>query len=260
MKLPMYVVDAFTSTVFHGNPAAVCPLDSWPSDALMQRIAAENNLAETAFLVPEGNSWRLRWFTPLVEIELCGHATLASAFVLALRNPTVSEFRFQTLSGELIVTRNGKRYTLDFPVRPLEPLTAHPRLEAALGCHVLRFTQAGHKHAIAEVDDEATVRSCNPDFTALKALPWAGLNITARGSDCDFVSRFFAPQVGVDEDPVTGSAHCGLTPYWAAKLGKTRLNAQQISPRGGELECELRGERVLMTGSGVLYSEGMIYV
>ncbi|MDR0779592.1 MAG: PhzF family phenazine biosynthesis protein [Pseudomonadales bacterium] len=258
MKLPFYIVDAFTSRVFHGNPAAVCPLDAWPSDALMQRIAAENNLPETAFLVPEGTHWHLRWFTPLVEIELCGHATLASALVLALRNPTLNQFRFHTLSGELTVTREGDLYTLDFPVRELTPLATHPALGAALGCHVLHLTQSGHKHAIAELENETAVRTCRPDFAALKALPWSGINITARGSDCDFVSRFFAPKVGVDEDPVTGSAHCGLTPYWAATLGKTRLNARQLSARGGELTCELRGARVLMSGSGVLYSQGTL--
>jgi PhzF family phenazine biosynthesis protein len=260
MKLPLYVVDAFTSRVFHGNPAAVCLLDGWPSDALMQNIAAENNLSETAFLVPDGSGWHLRWFTPLVEIALCGHATLASAFVLALRNPALSEFRFQTLSGELVVARDGERYTLDFPARSLAPLPAHPALDAALGCHALQLTQAGAKHAIAELESEAAVRACQPDFAALKALPWSGVAITARGSDCDFVSRYFAPKVGVAEDPVTGSAHCGLAPYWAAKLGKTQLSAQQISHRGGELDCELRGERVRMTGSGVLYGEGMIHV
>lgn len=260
MKLSFYVVDAFTSTVFHGNPAAVCPLDAWPGDALMQNIAAENNLPETAFLVPEGSGWRLRWFTPLVEIELCGHATLASAVVLALRNPVLDEFRFHTLSGELVVTRSGERYTLDFPVRDLAPLPGNSELAAALGCPVLQLTQAGHKHAIAELESEAAVRACRPDFAALAALPWAGINITARGGDCDFVSRFFAPKVGVLEDPVTGSAHCTLIPYWSARLGKQKLHAFQISKRGGELFCELHGDRVSIAGHSVTYSTGTIHL
>jgi PhzF family phenazine biosynthesis protein len=263
-KLPFYIVDAFTSQVFHGNPAAVCLLDTWPDAALLQRIAAENNLSETAFLVREGSGWRLRWFTPLVELELCGHATLASALVLARRHPSAAEFRFHTQSGELLVTREGNRYTLNFPTRRLAPLTAHPdlnaALEAALGAPVLALTQAGANHAIAELASEAAVRACHPDFSALKALPWLGIAITARGEDCDVVSRYFAPKVGVNEDPVTGSAHCGLTPYWAAKLGKTRQSARQLSQRGGELNCELHGDRVLLTGNAVLYGEGVIYV
>lgn len=257
MKLPLYVVDAFTSQVFRGNPAAVCPLDSWLDEELMQNIAAENNLAETAFVVRAGEGWRLRWFTPLVEVDLCGHATLATAFVLAKLDPSLHDFRFQTRSGELRVTREDDRYTLDFPVRTLTALAPSAELAAALGCEVRQLTQAA-QGAIAELASEDEVKRCQPDFAALKALPWSAISITARGSDCDFVSRFFAPKVGIDEDPVTGSAHCGLMPYWVEKLGRTQLSAKQLSRRGGELLCELRGERVLMTGSAVLYSAGHI--
>ena len=259
MTLPLYIVDAFASELFRGNPAAVCPLDHWPSDAVMQSIAAEHNLAETAFLVPEADGWRLRWFTPELEVELCGHATLASAFVLAIREPALSEFRFHTLSGLLVVQRVGGTFTLDFPVRSLEEQPLVPALEAALQCAVLHLTRSG-TGAIAELESEAAVVSCRPDFAALKALPWTGLSITARGSHCDFVSRFFAPKVGINEDAVTGSAHCGLTPYWARKLSKTVLSARQLSQRGGELLCELRGDRVLMSGTAVLYSEGVIHL
>ncbi|MDR2212168.1 MAG: PhzF family phenazine biosynthesis protein [Pseudomonadales bacterium] len=258
--LPLYVVNAFTSQAFHGNPAAVCPLEQWLSDDLMQAIAAQNNLSETAFLVPEGPNWRLRWFTPRLEVALCGHATLASAFVLARRHPRSHEFHFHTQSGELTVTRENDHYTLNFPTRPLSPLPECAELEAALGHPVQTLTQAGPKHAIAELENESALRACHPDFSALKTLPWSGIAITARGDSCDFVSRYFAPKAGIDEDPVTGSAHCGLTPYWAQRLGKTRLKAQQLSERGGELLCELRGDRVLMTGGAVLYSEGMIYL
>src|SRR5690606_18337570 len=191
--------------------------------------------------VAEPKGWALRWFTPTVEVELCGHATLASAFVLALRDASLQEFHFFTHSGELVVTRALDRYTLDFPVRELTVQPGMPALEAALNCSVVKLTQAGEKGAIAELESESAVRACRPDFAALKSLPWSGLSITARGSDCDFVSRFFAPKVGIDEDAVTGSAHCGLTPYWAERLGKQQLSAKQLSTRGGELLCELRG-------------------
>lgn len=259
MNLPLYIVDAFTTTLFRGNPAAVCPLDAWLPDALMQTIAAENNLAETAFLVPEARGWRLRWFTPRVEIDLCGHATLASAFILARLLPAQPEFRFQTRSGELVVTRQGELFTLDFPQHPLQALPPQPALAAALGAPVLALTQAG-KYWLAELADDAAVQTLHPDFRAVQALDCRGVVVTARGRSCDFVSRFFAPKVGIDEDPVTGSAHCALTPYWVPRLGKNPLTARQLSERSGDLLCELRGERVLMSGHAVLYSTGTIHL
>jgi len=257
MQLPLYIVDAFTSQLFHGNPAAVCPLTSWLPEALMQQIAAENNLSETAFLVPDGKRWGLRWFTPTVEIDLCGHATLASALVLSRLHADLQEFRFLTKSGELVVTRNKELFTLDFPERALIAQPQPEELAIALGVQVLQLTRAG-KTLIAELPDAASVASFKPDFFRILQLDCSGLIITARGEDCDFVSRFFAPKVGVNEDPVTGSAHCGLVPYWSAKLGKTTFHARQLSARGGELFCEYRGARVLMSGHGVLYSQGMI--
>lgn len=257
MTIPLYLIDAFTSRVFHGNPAAVCPLEAWLPDALMQQIAAEHNLSETAFLVPEANGWRLRWFTPTVEIELCGHATLASAFVLAQLDPLRTRFSFHTLSGELTVTRNGKLFTLDFPARVLTPLLREQEVAKILGTDVLAVTDAANTW-ITELRDADTVRQLKPDFRNILTLDCRALVITARGGDCDFVSRFFGPKVGVDEDPVTGSAHCGLVPYWSGKLGKTTLHARQLSSRGGELWCEHRGNRVLMSGHAVQYGEGRI--
>lgn len=259
MTIPLYIVDAFTATLFRGNPAAVCPLQAWLPDALMQSLAAENNLAETAFLVPAGGGWELRWFTPRVEVDLCGHATLAAAFVLARAQPAQREFRFQTRSGELIVTRDDELFTLDFPARELKPLPPQAALEAALGARVLGLTFAANTW-IAELADAAAVQALRPDQRALAALECRAVSVTARGMDCDFVSRFFAPKMGIDEDPVTGSAHCGLVPFWAQRLGKNRLSARQLSARGGELQCELRGARVLMSGRAVLYSSGTIYL
>lgn len=259
MQLPLYIVDAFTATLFRGNPAAVCPLDAWLPEALMQSIAAENNLAETAFLVPEGTGWGLRWFTPRVEIDLCGHATLASAFVLARLLPAQTGFRFQTRSGELVVTRQGELFTLDFPALELEALAPQAAVAAALGAPVLSLTRSARTW-IAELADEVAVQTLQPDFRAILALDCRGVIVTARGTTCDFVSRFFAPKVGIDEDPVTGSAHCGLVPFWAARLGKTALLARQLSERGGELRCALRSNRVLMSGYAVLYSEGTLFL
>lgn len=259
MIIPLYIIDAFTSTRFKGNPAAVCPLDEWLDETVMQNIAAENNLAETAFLVPHEDSWNLRWFTPKVEIELCGHATLASAFMLALDRPDTTEFRFNTLSGELVVTKSGDRYTLDFPVRQLLSVQLQQLLSACLGVDVLEVTRAG-KTLIAELENEAVVATLKPDFANIATLDCSGLIVTARGESCDFVSRFFAPRLGINEDPVTGSAHCGLIPYWQQKLGNTVMVARQLSERGGELQCEIKGDRVLIGGSAVLYMHGTIFL
>ncbi len=259
MIIPLYIIDAFTSTRFKGNPAAVCPLESWLDDDVMQNIAAENNLAETAFLVAQGDSWNLRWFTPTVEIELCGHATLASAFMLALEFPEQNTFHFHTLSGELVVTKEGDFYTLDLPVRQLLTVQMQPLLAACLGVDVLEVTRSG-KTLIAELENEETVRSLKPDFANINTLDCSGLIITARGKSCDFVSRFFAPRLGVNEDPVTGSAHCGLIPYWQRRLEKSVMLARQLSARGGELKCELKGERVLIGGNAVLFMHGTIFL
>ena len=260
MRLPIYQIDAFSSQLFGGNPAAVCPLDHWLDTRLLQAIAAENNLAETSFIVPlEPGNYQLRWFTPAVEVPLCGHATLAAAYAIAHRMDAGREhFRFQTLSGELLVTRSGELYTLDFPVRP--PMASPPRADfaAALG----RPPQAHFTGTfeMAVYATEAEVRALRPDMRALAAIDHFGLIVTAPGDQVDFVSRFFAPRAGIDEDPVTGSAHCMLTPYWAERLGKSRLHAQQVSQRGGELWCETKGDRILIAGHGALYLEGTIEV
>jgi PhzF family phenazine biosynthesis protein len=258
--LPVYQVDAFASEIFRGNPAAVCPLESWPDDALMQAIAAENNLAETAFFAPEGDGYRLRWFTPELEIDLCGHATLASAHVLChhlgLAEP---EIRFYSRSGLLTVRRDGGRYVLDFPARAPAPMEPPPALLRALHGQAPRYCGRSRDY-LAVLGSEAQVRALQPDLEAVRELDAIGLIVSAPGDHCDFVSRFFAPQAGVPEDPVTGSAHCTLVPYWGARLGQFELHAMQVSRRGGELWCTLSGDRVLMAGSAVTYMSGMIYL
>ena len=258
MKIPYFEVDAFASRPFQGNPAGVCPLEKWLDDATMQNIAAENNLSETAFFVPRGDDYDLRWFTPAVEIDLCGHATLASTFILffelGYKRDTI---HFHTKSGRLTVSRQADILTLDFPSRPPKPCVAPDALIRGLGKKPLEILKARDYFAqFATVDD---VRSLKPDFALLGALDEKVI-VTAPGIDCDFVSRFFAPTDGVPEDPVTGSAHCTLIPYWAGRLGKTKLFARQISKRGGELFCEFAGDRVLIGGKAVLYSRGQIEI
>ena len=260
MNIPIFIVDAFTSRVFGGNPAAVCPLKRWLPEQTMLDIAAENNLAETAFFVDSGGDFGLRWFTPEVEVELCGHATLATAFVLAeVLKHGQEELRFDTLSGELKVRRENGLYLMNFPARALEPLDEALRVADCIGTEVLALTRAAGTW-IAELPGEAAVRNVQPDFARLRELECSGLIITAAGSDADFVSRFFAPRVGIDEDAVTGSAHCGLIPYWHRKLGKSVMKARQLSRRGGEIHCEYRGERVIVGGEAVLYSSGTIHL
>ena len=261
MNIPIYQVDAFTSQVFSGNPAAVCPLDSWIDDKLMQSIAAENNLSETAFLVESGDGFDLRWFTPVTEVALCGHATLASAFVLfTCRGWSRETVKFQTRkSGRLKVTRRGDLLEMDFPSRPPHAAEAPPGLEDALGV-ASTDVFASEEDLLVVLEDEEAVRVVQPDFGALGRIESRGVIITARGERSDFVSRFFAPRFGVDEDPVTGSAHCVLTPYWASLLGKNDLHAIQVSRRGGELFCKHAGERVTISGRAVLYLEGTIVV
>ncbi len=260
MRLPIYQIDAFSFQLFGGNPAAVCPMERWLDTALLQAIAAENNLAETAFIVPlEAGHYQLRWFTPAVEVPLCGHATLAAAYAIAHRiDPGREHFRFQTLSGELRVTRSGDLFTLDFPVRPPMASLPRPDFAAAFGAAPLAHFTGTFEMAVYAT--EAEVRALQPDMRALAAIDHFGLIVTAPGDQVDFVSRFFAPRAGIDEDPVTGSAHCMLTPYWAERLGKNRLHAQQVSQRGGELWCEAKGDRILIAGHGALYLEGTIEV
>lgn len=262
MKIPLYVVDAFTNRAFGGNPAAVCPLQKWLDDDLMQAIAAENNLSETAFFVKSGNSYELRWFTPKVEVDLCGHATLATAFVLNLDKASAADnYSFQTRSGELLVSKTDDWFVLDFPARTLET-PEHPdklaaRVGDAVGVTPKQVMLSGGS-CLAEFDSEAIIRAVTPDMAGVLALDQRGLIITARGDDCDFVSRFFAPRVGINEDPVTGSIHCSLIPYWHRITGKQTLQARQVSARGGELRCHFAGERVQIGGQAVLFSQGEI--
>jgi len=262
MQLPIYQVDAFAERLFGGNPAAVCPLPQWLPDATMQAIAAENNLAETAFFVRDGGDYALRWFTPTLEVDLCGHATLASGYVVfRYIEPQRETVSFHTQkAGTLIVARRGDRLVMDFPSRPAVPVEPPSGLLAALGGAPREVLKA-RDHMLV-YDNAAEISALTPDLAALAKVEecWATI-VTAPGENgIDFVSRFFAPAKGVPEDPVTGSAHCTLVPYWAKRLGKTELEARQISPRGGALTCELRGDRVSIAGRAVLYLEGQISV
>lgn len=261
MRLSLFQVDAFTDRVFAGNPAAVCPLEAWLPDATLQAIAAENNLAETAFFVRDGEDYTLRWFTPTVEVDLCGHATLASAFIVFERLETQRmRVAFRTRkAGTLTVTRDGDRLAMDFPARPPTTIEPPAGLVAALGRTPREVVTARDVVAVLETEDE--VRALAPDLAAIAKLDAFAVAVTAPGRDgIDFVSRFFAPAQGIPEDPVTGSVHCTLVPYWAARLGKTRLVARQVSARGGQLWCSLAGDRVVMAGHAVLYLEGAITI
>lgn len=257
--LRMYQVDAFADRVFGGNPAAVCPLDEWLPDALLQSIAAENNLAETAFFVNEGAVYRLRWFTPVAEVDLCGHATLASADVLfRLLGYQGDVVRFATRSGLLEVERHEGVYAMDFPATVPVACAPPPALVDGLGVQPLHTLQAFDYVAVLEHEDQ--VRALVPDVARLAALDLRGVIVTARGTDADFVSRFFAPKLGVNEDPVTGSAHCELAPYWAQQLGKTSMRARQLSARGGTVLCDLRGDRVTLRGRAAHYMTAEISI
>jgi PhzF family phenazine biosynthesis protein len=262
-EIVLYQVDAFADRPFAGNPAAVCPLDAWLPDATLQAIAAENNLAETAFFVPADGGYRLRWFTPTVEVPLCGHATLASAYVIAEHiDRAMQKVVFHSASGPLTVTRAGEVFTLDFPTDRPVPFDDGGAVADALGTtpqEVLKPARQGGK-LLAVLASEAGVRAAAPDMAKVKQLPGDGLIITAQGDAVDFVSRYFAPHAGIPEDPVTGSAHVVLTPYWAARLGRTTLKARQISLRGGDLTVEDRGERTLISGKVAPYLEGRIRV
>jgi PhzF family phenazine biosynthesis protein len=255
-----FIVDAFAERLFTGNPAGICLLEDWPEDALMQSIAAENNLAETAFVVPHDGYYDLRWFTPEAEIDLCGHATLATAFVIAnFVDTAAARMEFRTMSGVLTVTRAGELYEMDFPARTPTPIDVIPQMAEALGVPVLEAHLS--RDMLFLVENEEAVRNLKPNLSLLAGIPncFAAI-VTAKGegSGADFVSRFFAPSLGIPEDPVTGSAHSTLIPFWAERLGKDKMVAKQLSQRGGTLLCENRGERVKISGKAVLYLRGEI--
>ncbi len=261
MTIPIYQADAFTNQLFGGNPAAVCPLAEWLPDETMQKIAIENNLAETAFFVKTPTGYHLRWFTPEYEIDLCGHATLATAHIIFTElGYTGDTILFDTQkAGKLKVTKDGNFYTLDFPSRPPYPAEMPAGLLEGLNhkmpVHVLRS-----RDYFLVYDNEQDIIDMQPNHFLLSKIDAVGIIITAPGKNVDFVSRFFAPAAGVPEDPVTGSAHCNLIPYWAEKLGKTQMHAYQLSSRKGELWCEHKGDRVLMSGEAVTYLKGEIYI
>lgn len=259
MKIAIYQVDAFTDQLFKGNPAAVCPLDAWLPDELMQNIAQENNLAETAFIVPAGNGYEIRWFTPTVEVDLCGHATLASAHVVFHElGFTGDEIRFiSPRSGRLHVSRRGDEFVLDFPTDTLEAMVFDSSRFAGLSLPP-RAVYKGKTDYLLVYDSEVEIQNLQPDFEALKVHPVRGIIVTAPGQEVDFVSRFFGPACGVNEDPVTGSAHTTLTPYWASVLGKNSMTAMQLSQRTGKLTCSLNQHRVEIAGKSVLYLRGEI--
>lgn len=267
MPHTLHVVDAFTDVPFRGNPAAVCHVDGPPDDAWMQLVAREMNLSETAFTWPIRDGFQLRWFTPGAEVKLCGHATLATAFTLWARGvvETGSEIRFNTLSGWLTCRQQGDWGVMDFPAKPVTPAMEPAELPAglleALGCAPLAVGHNGMDYLV-EVATADVVRGLTPNFTALAAIPVRGVIVTSLSADrsADFVSRFFAPAVGVNEDPVTGSAHCALGPYWSAKLGKTEMVGRQLSARGGVVRVKVRGDRVDLAGQAVLVSEVTLFV
>ena len=258
--MKQYIVDAFTKRVFHGNPAAVCVMEAWLPDELMQQIAIENNLSETAFVVREGERYHIRWFTPGAEVDLCGHATLATSFVLTrFVDPQAEELVFTSLSGELRVRKAGELLELDFPVRMPRPVPFTTQMRQLV--HGLPAQAYVDRDLILVLEDEQSVRDYIPDYAAISALEGElGLFITAPSRTYDFVSRTFFPKLKINEDPVCGSAHCNLIPYWAKRLGKSKMTAYQASPRGGVLYCEDRGDRVRIGGHAVLYSEAEIRV
>lgn len=259
IKLKMFQVDAFAERAFEGNPAAVCPLEAWLDDSLMQAIAEENNLAETAFFVPAGEAFELRWFTPVAEVDLCGHATLASAHVLYEHlDYSGRSVRFLTRSGELTVARSEHGLSMDFPAALPQAAEAPAALLTGLGRSPQHVLAAFDYLAVYESEEE--VRALEPDFGQLQRTPLRGVIATAPGKEVDFVSRCFFPKLGINEDPVTGSAHCELAPYWSARLGRSELTARQLSKRGGSVHCAVAGERVLLSGSAVNYMTAEITV
>ena len=261
MKIKQFQIDAFTDRVFGGNPAAVCPLQSWPEDNILQSIAEENNLSETAFFVPAENNLELRWFTPVKEVDLCGHATLAAAHVIFEHIGYSADYIvFKTKSGNLTVRKNGNMLEMDFPLLALKSCATPEHLIEGLGKTPVTVLEA--QDYIAVYDSEEAVRSIVPDQMLLKRLGLRGVSVTAPGDKADFVSRFFAPKLGVQEDPVCGSSHCELAPYWAASLNKNFLKARQVSKRGGEIHCRVEKEkgRVFISGQAVTFMIGDIYL
>jgi len=261
MQLPIYQIDAFAEATFSGNPAAVMPMQQWLDDDLLQRIAAENNLSETAFLVPRGDDFELRWFTPEVEVDLCGHATLASAHALYEHmNYSADSIVFHTRSGALTVARAHQGLVMDFPAPTLLPLAVDDAVSSALGAVAIdaAIPDSNPSMVVYAFESQAEVAALTPDFRALLSSIEHAVIATAPGDQHDFVSRFFGPQVGIDEDPVTGSAHCCLTRYWANRLGKSAFSARQISARGGDVTCELRGDRVVLKGRAITYMTGTV--
>ncbi len=261
MKIKLYQIDAFTNKVFHGNPAAVCVLDEWPSKLIMQQIAEENNLAETAFAIKKGDNFEIRWFTPAVEVDLCGHATLATAFVLfEFYNYPFDKIIFHTKSsGTLSVEKDGKQLTLDFPVDEYKQVEIPHDLISALDKKPIEAYK-GKTDYLLIFSTQKDIKELKPDFGLMKSLKARGIIVSAPGDHVDFVSRFFAPQLGINEDPVTGSAHTTLIPYWSKRLNKNMLNAKQLSKRGGDLYCEYLGERVKISGQAVTYLIGEIEI
>ncbi len=255
-----YVVDAFTDKLFRGNPAGVCIIEEWPEDSVMQNIAAENNLAETAFVINRGSYYDLRWFTPETEIDLCGHATLASAFVIShFVDTNALDMDFHTKSGVLSVKKIGDVYEMDFPARKPAPIPVLPLMEEAMGVPVLEAHKA--RDLLLLLENEEQVKNLQPDLKAAAKLPDCfAVIVTAKGSDADFVSRFFAPNAGIPEDPVTGSSHSTLIPFWAERLGKKKMTARQLSKRGGTLFCEEHGDRIKLSGYAALYLQGEIFI
>ncbi len=262
MKLDIFQVDAFTNKAFGGNPAAVVPLFAWLPDEVMLAIAAENNLAETAFFVQNGDRYDIRWFTPKVEVNLCGHATLATAFVifecLKLESETIKFHSHR--SGPLGVTKEGGKMVLDFPAYPVTEIERSDELAGAIGAIPSKVFETQGNMVMLLLENEAQIRGLWPDVNALLGIDYDEFIVTAPGDDCDFASRMFAPRIGINEDPVTGAIHCSLIPYWADQLGKNEMFARQVSERGGELFCKLDGERVRIGGEAVLYLKGEIYV
>jgi len=262
-----HIIDVFTDKLFGGNPAGVCLLNEWLPDDILQNIATENNLSETAFLVKRDTYYDLRWFTPTVEVELCGHATLASAFVLFEKaEQTINKMSFKTVSGIMTVSKESDLLCLDFPSRPVAPCPIYQTFINSFNISPVAVYKA--IDFLVLLDSEETLRNIRPDFVALKQIKTEaklendifGIIITASGNGCDFVSRFFAPNAGIDEDPVTGRAHCSLIPFWSEKLGKRKLVARQLSMRGGVLYCEDCGERVKISGKAVRYLKGEVYI
>jgi len=257
MQLSLYQIDAFTQKIFSGNPAAVCPLNYWLDDELMQSIALENNLSETAFFVPSREGYHIRWFTPATEVNLCGHATLASAYVIfEYLSPQSTQIKFSSASGPLIVTRENDRIILDFPANPPKACEPPSLLSEALGIGPSEVWWCDDYLVV--LDSEEAIRKVKPDFPLIRKLDGQGAIVTARGGEVDFVSRYFAPKVGIDEDPVTGAIHCALIPFWSGRLQKDELIARQLSQRGGELYCTNQGERVLIGGYAAEYLQGKI--